>query len=396
MAPSAAQNTVEEPFPISRVANRYLLFNIDVISHCRRNHNICGMLVGTIPNLSQQNVFLGIPVELMPEEARVLVERGAAYIVDDAEEHKKTFKDMSREDRLKWLEEMDRRGHEVTRGTEELKEMRKDKALKEKGLNREVLGKKEESIAGEAPTQAASSHSSDSGLGFIMKGSSFIDTSSLTSTPKLSRSTSASSDSGLGFIMKGSGFLDTIPVASTPKEIESTSETSLFEPEPAVPAPPVVNGATPKGPAAPKHFVTPTTSNPPLPNPAQDTTAELPAVPKSFPLFRHLHFLGYYHMPGLRFGCHYNAYPGDPLRYHSHFAATGMGWDDEFELLDIVGGGRLATGTKKAYMIGGEDADVVKRKEAASQGAGLFSDAVEDVKDEAREVRAFSIEWAAI
>jgi tRNA-splicing endonuclease subunit Sen34 len=73
-----------------------------------------------------------------------------------------------------------------------------------------------------------------------------------------------------------------------------------------------------------------------------------------------------------------------------------MGWDDEFELLDIVGGGRLATGTKKAYMIGGEDADVVKRKELASQGAGLFSDAVEDVKDEAREVRAFSIEWAAI
>jgi tRNA-splicing endonuclease subunit Sen34 len=396
MAPSAAQNTVEEPFPISRVADRYLLFNIDVISHCRRNHNICGMLVGTIPNLSQQNVFLGIPVELMPEEARVLVERGAAYIVDDAEEHKKTFKDMSREDRLKWLEEMDRRGHEVTRGTEELKEMRKDKALKEKGLNREVLEKKEESVAGEAPIQAASSHSSDSGLGFIMKGSSFIDTSSLTSTPRLSRSTSASSGSGLGFIMKGSGFLDTIPVASTPKEIESTSETFLFEPEPAVPAPPVVNGATPKSPAAPKHFVTPTTSNPPLPNPPQDTTSELPAVPKSFPLFRHLHFLGYYHMPGLRFGCHYNAYPGDPLRYHSHFAATGMGWDDEFELLDIVGGGRLATGTKKAYMIGGEDADVVKRKETASQGAGLFSDAVEDVKDEAREVRAFSIEWAAI
>jgi tRNA-splicing endonuclease subunit Sen34 len=250
MAPSAAQNTVEEPFPISRVADRYLLFNIDVISHCRRNHNICGMLVGTIPNLSQQNVFLGIPVELMPEEARVLVERGAAYIVDDAEAHKKTFKDMSREDRLKWLEEMDRRGHEVTRGTEELKEMRKDKALKEKGLNREVLEKKEEGVAGEVPIQAASSHSSDSGLGFIMKGSNFTDSSSLTSTPKLSRSSSASSGSGLGFIMKGSGFLDTLPVASKPKEIEPTSETSLFEPEPVAPAPPVVNGATPKGPGA--------------------------------------------------------------------------------------------------------------------------------------------------
>jgi tRNA-splicing endonuclease subunit Sen34 len=396
MAPSAAQNTVQEPFPISRVADRYLLFSIDVISHCRRNHNICGMLVGTIPNLSQQNVFLGIPVELMPEEARVLVERGAAYIVDDAEEHKKTFQDMSREDRLKWLEEMDRRGHEVTRGTEELKEMRKDKALKEKGLRREVLEGREQSVASEATMQADSSTSSDSGLGFIMKGSSFTDNSSLTSTPKISRSTSASSGSGLGFIMKGSNFADTITVVPIPKESESVSESSLFQPAPAAPAPAVVSSSAPKGPAVQKHFVTPTTSYPPLPNPPQDSTAQLPAVPKSFPLFRHLHFLGYYHMPGLRFGCHYNAYPGDPLRYHSHFAATGMGWDEEFTLLDVVGGGRLATGTKKAYMIGGEDADVVKRKEAAGQGKGLLSDVVENEKDEGREVRAFSIEWAAI
>jgi tRNA-splicing endonuclease subunit Sen34 len=103
-------------------------------------------------------------------------------------------------------------------------------------------------------------------------------------------------------------------------------------------------------------------------------------------------------MPGLRFGCHYNAYPGDPLRYHSHFAATGLGWDDEFELLDVVGGGRLATGTKKAYMIGGEDIDVVEKKRKAGEGAGLFlnDDDDEGKEGDEREVRAFSIEWAAL
>jgi tRNA-splicing endonuclease subunit Sen34 len=99
-------------------------------------------------------------------------------------------------------------------------------------------------------------------------------------------------------------------------------------------------------------------------------------------------------MPGLRFGCHYNSYPGDPLRYHSHFAATGLGWDDEFDLLDVVGGGRLATGTKKAYMIGGEDADVVRKKRTDGEAAGLFSDGSKE--DGGREVRAFSIEWAAL
>ena len=42
----------------------------------------------------------------------------------------------------------------------------------------------------------------------------------------------------------------------------------------------------------------------------------------------------------------------------------------------MVGGGRLGTGTKKAYMIGGENPDV---------------DSQED-----ESVRAFSVEWAAI
>jgi tRNA-splicing endonuclease subunit Sen34 len=360
MAPSAAQFAVEEPFPISRIADRYLLFSVDIISHCRRKHNICGMLVGTIPNLSQQNVFLGIPVELMPEEARVLVERGAAYIVDDAEVHKKAFQDMSREDRLKWLEELDRKAVNVTRATENAKDRRKDKALKEKGLLREVLEKSEGSVAESTATDST-----------------------------VRDDASASTESGLGFIMKGSSFSD----AASPESSESTSEPSLFDSSPPSPAS-SVNSSMSKSFTTQKHFVTPTTSYPPLPNPPQDTGSQLPAVPKSYPLFRYLHSLGYYHMPGLRFGCHYNSYPGDPLRYHSHFAATGLDWDDEFELLDVVGGGRLATGTKKAYMIGGEDVDVVRKVEDPRKGAGLTSD--EKSGDEARKVRAFSIEWAAL
>jgi tRNA-splicing endonuclease subunit Sen34 len=323
------------------------------------------MLIGTIPNLSQQNVFLGIPLELMPEEARVLVENGAAYIVDDEQVHQKTFGEMSREDRLKWLQEMDRRGEDVTRGTEELKEIRKDKALKEKGLRREVLEKKEESVIDSVASEITLGDDDDS----------------------------SSTSSGLGFIMKGSSFTDTPAVASILKTNGVSDETSLFDSAPASPAPSVTNSSVSKSLPGQKHFVTPTTSYPPLPTP-KDASVGLPEVPNSFPLFRYLHSLGYYHMPGLRFGCHYNSYPGDPLRYHSHFAATGMGWDDEFELLDIVGGGRLATGTKKAYMIGGENPDVVARKDKAGKGAGLFSDVTEEAEE--REVRAFSIEWAAL
>lgn len=346
MAPAPAPKTVTEPFPVSCIAGRYLLFDVDIIAHCRRAHNMCGVLIGTIPNLSQQNVFLGIPLELMPEEARVLVERGAAYIVDDAQVHQKCFMNMGREERLRYLQEMDRLGDSVAKQHQEKAEQRKDKALKEKGLRREVL-ERDVSV-----------------------------TESTTTNETLLADDSSDASSDLGFIMKGSSFLDSSASVEQSSPAESAAETSLFESAPASPSP-VAASSIPKYASLQKHFVTSTTSYPPLPTPSKDVSLALPAVPNSYPLFRYLHSKGYFHMPGLRFGCHYNVYPGDPLRYHSHFAATGLSWDQEFDLLDVVGGGRLGTGTKKAYMIGGED------PEAERMG-----------KEES--VRAFSIEWAAI
>lgn len=371
MSSTQAPAPVTEPFGISRVADRYLLFDVDVIAHCRRVHNICGMLVGTIPNLSQQNIFLGVPLELMPEEARVLVEKGAAYIVDDVEAHQAGFMEMSREDRLQYMAALDRQGEAVAKDQQEKSDARKDKALKEKGLIREVLEKKRESGAVERTAAediglADSSTVTSTGLGFIMKGSAFSD--SLEEIPTLAV--------GLGFIMKGSAFSDppektpTLPVAQT------STESNLFEHRPASPSPSIPSSISKDG-KLQKHYVTPTTSYPPLEAPAQKASKPLPSVPVSYPLFRYLHSRGFFHMPGLRFGCHYNVYPGDPLRYHSHFAATGLGWNQEFDLLDVVGGGRLGTGTKKAYMIGGEDPEAP----------------TEDGKE---NVRAFSVEWAAL
>lgn len=42
----------------------------------RTEHRVCGTLLGTLPHLSQQNVFLGVPLVLLPEEAVLLVEKG--------------------------------------------------------------------------------------------------------------------------------------------------------------------------------------------------------------------------------------------------------------------------------------------------------------------------------
>jgi tRNA-splicing endonuclease subunit Sen34 len=308
--------SVAEPFPISHITGRYLLFDVDAISHARRAHNICGVLIGTIPNLSQQNVFLGVPLELMPEEARVLVEQGHAYLVDEVEAHRTGFMEMSREDRLAYLQSMDKQGIEQAERTKKKSEDRAARALKSKGLV-PILHQSAQSEAGES---TAISEIPDAG----------------TAIADVENDTSLFND---------------------PKTLVAVQEKSVVP-----------------------HYITPTTSYPPLLIPQPSIALPLPPAVVSYPLFRYLHGKGYFSMPGLRFGCHYSVYPGDPLRFHSHFLATGLGWDDEFDLLDIVGGGRLGTGVKKAYLLGGEDANKIK------EGT--------DVK--AESVRAFSIEWAGL
>jgi len=46
------------------------------IAVIRAEYRVCGTLLGTLPHLSQQNVFLGVPLVLQPEEAVLLVDKG--------------------------------------------------------------------------------------------------------------------------------------------------------------------------------------------------------------------------------------------------------------------------------------------------------------------------------
>ncbi|KAG6821084.1 hypothetical protein H0H93_007243 [Arthromyces matolae] len=75
------------PIPL-RVSNKKaFIWDVDDIALVRSKHHICGVLSGTLPHLSQQNLFLGVPLALMPEEAVLLVENGLAVLVDDPTAH---------------------------------------------------------------------------------------------------------------------------------------------------------------------------------------------------------------------------------------------------------------------------------------------------------------------
>lgn len=52
------------------------------IAVIRTEYRVCGTLLGTLPHLSQQNIFLGAPLVLLPEEAVLLVDKGGESLLN--------------------------------------------------------------------------------------------------------------------------------------------------------------------------------------------------------------------------------------------------------------------------------------------------------------------------
>lgn len=274
------------PFALHYVNGRYLIFEVSILKHIREVHHICGVLIGTLPQISQQNVFLGLPLQLMPEEAAYLVRHDYAYVVDDREVHRNTIASIS-EDQLEAL-----KSKKLT-----------ERALKEAATRKAQLQKKRAALE-------------QRGLTHLLGQLSVDDADSVNSIGNNKKST----DSGYTHVDTVSNSLIYQP--------DSSADTSMSSMQPS------------------------------------------PSMPR-YDLFSHLHAQGYFMTPGLRFGAQFVAYPGDPLRFHSHFVASGHAWDVEIPIMDVVGGGRLGTGVKKAWLIGGKRPDN-------------------------EEVKCFTIEWAGM
>lgn len=290
-----------------------MLFDIDAISWLRRCHNICGVFIGTLPQNPQQNLFMGLPMQIMIEEAQLLLDLGIAYILDDAKAHDIAMAKSNQQNSRQYLAEVDDQVTEISAAKARSKQIDKKKALKR---NKEKANKEPEPVASQ-----------------VVEAESFDDT-----------------------------------------------ENSLFSHEvPAAPKPVM------ESPSAPQLAMTPASSASLLGSRKNSSdVTHLPNLPSSsYDLYKHLHqSRTFFHTPGLRFGSQFSVYPGDPLRFHAHFLAVGFDWEEEIDLMDIVSGGRLGTGVKKGFLVGG--------KEPAREAA-LSGDNIEDGK-----MRCFSIEWAVM
>lgn len=118
--------------------------------------------------------------------------------------------------------------------------------------------------------------------------------------------------------------------------------------------------------------------------------------------FRKLWEAGMYMGQGIKFGGEFLGYPGDPLRYHSHFVTTTMTHPERvIRPLELVAFGRLGTATKKAHLLCcfDEDGEVSDRDEdeGHDNDSGAQDDRVAD-RDVGRgrkkgRVDCYSLEW---
>jgi len=104
--------------------------------------------------------------------------------------------------------------------------------------------------------------------------------------------------------------------------------------------------------------------------------------------FRAIWEQGMYSGHGVRFGGEFLVYPGDPLRYHSHFVNTTLpSADTVIRPMELVAWGRLGTATKKAHLICCYDED-------GASGNGNGEEQRQDEKVAGRgTVDCYSLEW---
>ncbi|KIM28957.1 hypothetical protein M408DRAFT_16000 [Serendipita vermifera MAFF 305830] len=289
------EDTIDGRIPLHVSNKTAFVWSVEDVATLRATHHVCGVLTGTLPHASQQNVFLGLPLELLPEEVVLLVKQGIAYIVDDNASHATP----TTEQLVQWNEKRRQALAKLpARSSSSLPPTLNDEALK-KRLERQqkkeaqLLAKEESLVTPDQPKPPASSS-------------------------------------------KEQSYSFTIP---------ATSDFSWYNA---------------------KTYIT-------LDEARTSGVWSYPHTPEEVArcrVFEDLWKQGYFMGNGLRFGGHWLVYPGDPLRFHSHFVATVIPSPVmTIHPIEIIAFGRLGTATKKSHLLCGWD-------------------------EEKQETSYYSIEWA--
>lgn len=78
-----AMSVVEDRLKIHCICSNYFIWDATDARRLREEFRIVGNLTGCLPRAPRQNIHLGLPLQLMPEEVTLLVEKGFAEVVQE-------------------------------------------------------------------------------------------------------------------------------------------------------------------------------------------------------------------------------------------------------------------------------------------------------------------------
>ncbi|KAJ7285685.1 hypothetical protein C8J57DRAFT_1118143 [Mycena rebaudengoi] len=282
-----------------RVSNKKAyVWDVGDIATIRSKHRLCGIFTGTLPHLSQQNLFLGVPMVLMPEEVVLLVENEFAVLVDDPKAHTQP----SVAELQRW------NAHEKQLTNQQLAQAALASKVLPAGMSEEAIRKrKERELKKAAAAAAAAEKAAVSGSSGEAVDSVFAPPADVAPAPVDTQYTVVIPASSTSF----EWYHDTACIFAT---LESAKAAGIWD------YPSTLHERAKCG------------------------------------VFRGLWEQGMFMGGGIKFGGDYLVYPGDPLRYHAHFSATVLE-SPTYALtpMEIVAHGRLGTVTKKSHLLCGWD-----------------------------------------
>eukprot|EP00079_Xenopus_tropicalis_P010299 XP_002935038.2 PREDICTED: tRNA-splicing endonuclease subunit Sen34 [Xenopus tropicalis] len=285
---------------IHLLEGKAFVWKADDVQMIREQHGLVGNLVGALVRKPRQNSRLGLPLQLMPEEVRLLVEIGAAVLVRGLSGEGKIHKEVA----------LEVESAESSPSPNDVNDEQPETEAYDKYLNESY--KEQRKLALEDKRRTLESLADR-----IAEGRS-----------RRKRQRSDQEDA------TESSFQGPI------KELQNLEETFQFPKE-----------------AMMVHLPTahPSCGDTEEVDMCQASVHWPYAGQKEhevrYKVFKSLWQKGYFLTSGSKFGGDFLVYPGDPMRFHAHFIAICFPYKEEIPLSDIVTAGRLGTNVKKTVLL---------------------------------------------
>eukprot|EP00038_Savillea_parva_P011797 m.200167 g.200167 ORF g.200167 m.200167 type:complete len:318 (-) comp20975_c0_seq1:92-1045(-) len=271
------------------------VWSVDEATRIRTEHHIVGAAVGALAHHSQQNMVLGLPVVLSPEEVALLSTKDAIQFIDLRGPRRKpsgASVELFRQDRERYLEVQ----------AERLRRNAEERRAAIDAIRR--LGKRRKTAVDKQPEASAAC----------------TEPSATSVAPATGASSTTATGSG------ASGALhQAARVAILTAGTYGDAATELLDHLPLLPSE--------------------------IELPLRYNVAASDVLRRRCRVVADLHAKGYWITAGVKFGGDFLVYPGDPHRYHSHFVAVVVEPEQPITPHDIVSFGRLVTVVKKALIL---------------------------------------------